>query len=300
MDGEVQISCCPPAERSAALRILHAGLPEDQQAGLVQALHALPQNSESAFQGLLVALRAKEMVGASWIQPAPGRTALLWPPSVNGPAAQQLMQTAAEWLDNENIVLAQILGSSWASYDLALLSMGGFKELAELAYLTVDRKYFPTKHPSSELQFEPYNKQDCSRLEDLISKTYQGSLDCPDLNGVREICDVIEGYLSQGTSGDEHWFFARKNRDDVGVLILTPHTTEQWELVYMGIIPLARGSGLGKQLVQFALWHSGCVGADRIVLAVDQANQPALNMYHSNGFVVWDRRTVFARFGRGQ
>jgi ribosomal protein S18 acetylase RimI-like enzyme len=35
---------------------------------------------------------------------------------------------------------------------------------------------------------------------------------------------------------------------------------------------------------------------ERIVLAVDAVNEPAVRMYRSAGFEMWDRRTVYIRF----
>ena len=37
-------------------------------------------------------------------------------------------------------------------------------------------------------------------------------------------------------------------------------------------------------------------GVERIVLAVDAENIPAIKMYNETGFMAWDRRTVFVRF----
>jgi ribosomal protein S18 acetylase RimI-like enzyme len=80
------------------------------------------------------------------------------------------------------------------------------------------------------------------------------------------------------------------------VLILAGHAAAgNWELVYMGVTPEARGRGLGANIVHFALNVAARGGAQRVVLAVDAANQPAVEMYRRAGFLEWERRTVFAR-----
>ena len=63
----------------------------------------------------------------------------------------------------------------------------------------------------------------------------------------------------------------------------------------MGVIPDARGNGFGSQIVRFAIARAAEAGAERLVLAVDQKNTPALAMYRDAGFTHWDRRTVYAR-----
>ena len=107
---------------------------------------------------------------------------------------------------------------------------------------------------------------------------------------------MLQGYAAQGTFSPDRWFFARSEDQDVGALILTEHAEgENWELVYMGVTPSGRGNGFGWQIVQFALWQAGRADVQRLILAVDEANEHALAVYRKAGFVVWDRRTVFAR-----
>jgi hypothetical protein len=84
------------------------------------------------------------------------------------------------------------------------------------------------------------------------------------------------------------------------------------ELVYMGIVPEARGFAHGVEIVRFAQWITGKLHqrendfkqksaqnakhtAMRMVLAVDAANSPAIATYASAGFQTWDRRGVFLR-----
>jgi len=81
------------------------------------------------------------------------------------------------------------------------------------------------------------------------------------------------------------------------VLLLADHpSARHWELVYMGLVPEARGRGWGRQITQHAQLMARRAGVDRIVLAVDAANSPALEMYRAAGFEKWDRRHVLVRF----
>ena len=290
------ISRCAPDAQADALRLLHAGLPEDQQTALVHALDALRGQSAEALSGLLVARDAQGLAGVAWAQLTPGKTAVLWPPAAESPAAVDLMRAIATFLSRQGVVLAQALAAPGATLDRDLLAAGEFQKLVELAYLTVDCQHFPAAQPQSELQFQSHANQQPDRLGRLLERTYKDSLDCPELNGVRNVADVLTGYAAQGNFAAERWFFVRDDRQDLGVLILTEHSAqENWELVYMGVVPEARGRGFGGQIVQFALWQARRAGAQRVVLAVDQTNQPALSMYGRAGFVVWDRRTVYAR-----
>jgi ribosomal protein S18 acetylase RimI-like enzyme len=146
------------------------------------------------------------------------------------------------------------------------------------------------------LHFVPRAGDKPQRLAALLEQTYIGTLDCPSLDGVRPMHDVLEGYKAQGQHSRGDWYFVQEYGVDVGALILTEHPGfGNWELVYMGVAPAARGRRHGDRITRFALDVAARRGAERLVLAVDQANAPALRAYERAGFVAWDRRIVYAR-----
>jgi ribosomal protein S18 acetylase RimI-like enzyme len=88
----------------------------------------------------------------------------------------------------------------------------------------------------------------------------------------------------------------RHAHQDVGCLLLAEHTgSASWELVYMGLLPEARGMGFGTSLVRYAQWLTGRAGYARLVLAVDASNGPAISCYSEAGFLAWDRRSVLLK-----
>ncbi len=287
---------CSPEQRTDALRVLHSGLPYGQQLALVQALQGTRDQGHAEFDGLLIALAADQVVAAAWAQLTPGRTAVVWLPDANSPAALALMRAMAEFLDACEVTLAQFLAADDEIVSLELLEAGGFHELAKLAYLAADQALFPRHCPTSQLEFSSHADDTPERLGELLVRTYEGSLDCPQLNGIRDSSDVLDGYRQQGTFDPERWFIVANQGEDIGTLILTVHSDSgNWELVYMGLVPEQRGNGFGREVLDYAMWKAGEGGAERLVLAVDQDNQPALENYERAGFVAWDRRTVYAR-----
>jgi ribosomal protein S18 acetylase RimI-like enzyme len=179
-----------------------------------------------------------------------------------------------------------------------MLESAGFSHLAELYYLTCEAARFATgRLPEHKLQFIPYDERGRARLGKLIEQTYVGTLDCPALNGARGMDDVITGYQATGVFRPEMWQVVRHDSEDVGVLLLADHpSARHWELVYMGLVPEARGRGWGRQITQHAQTLARLANVERIVLAVDAANSPALSMYRAAGFEMWDRRHVYVRF----
>ncbi len=301
MSAEFSICRCSLEQRADALRVLHSGLPHGQQLALVQALQGARDQTDAVFDGLLVALVADKVVAAAWAQLTPGRTAVVWLPDANSPAALALMRAMAEFLDEHEVTLAQFLAATDEPVSHELLEAGGIRELAKLAYLAADRDLFPTHRPTSQLAFSAHAGDEPERLGALLVRTYEGSLDCPQLNGIRNSADVLEGYRQQGKFAPERWFTVDHRGEDIGALIMTVHSDSgNWELVYMGLVPEHRGNGFGRKVLEFAMWQAGEGGAERLVLAVDQDNQPALENYERAGFVAWDRRTVYARLRPGK
>jgi ribosomal protein S18 acetylase RimI-like enzyme len=130
----------------------------------------------------------------------------------------------------------------------------------------------------------------------LVDATYVGTLDCPGLNGIRDIEDVLIGYRAVGVFDPGLWLFVRHEGKDVGCLILTAHPGHgTWELTYMGLIPQARGHGWGTDIARYAEWLAGKAGQSRVVLAMDAMNGPAIRMYAAAGFQAWDRKSVYLR-----
>src|SRR5206468_2654294 len=119
-----------------------------------------------------------------------------------------------------------------------------------------------------------------------ILDSYQQSLDCPKLSGLRHIEDIIAGHKATGEFDPTKWFLARdrSSGQGLGVLLLArAPRTDTVELVYLGLAPAARGRGLAKVMMRHALATAAHMGASRFCLAVDAENVPALKLYYAAG-----------------
>ena len=146
------------------------------------------------------------------------------------------------------------------------------------------------------LQYECYSSDAADRFAAVVERTYVGTRDCPRLDGVRPIGEVLDGYRAVGRFDPARWLVVAMRGNDVGCLLLADHPPHKlWEIVYMGIVPEARGNGFGLAVTRHAQWLAGKAGAERLVLAVDAANEPAIKGYAAAGFAGWDRRSVFLK-----
>jgi GNAT superfamily N-acetyltransferase len=132
------------------------------------------------------------------------------------------------------------------------------------------------------------------QFTDLLLSTFEDTLDCPELNGLRSGREVLESFLL-GAAYDEMdlWEIAWLNGRPAGCLLMTQHPNSVVEIAYMGLISAARFCGLGTSLVQRACEQAKRIGATTLVLAVDERNEPALKTYVRNGFQRHRRLQVY-------
>lgn len=298
MSASLAIAAVSPEDRPEALRLLFSRFEPPQAEEYVRLyLEAFDGAMDPA--GLLEARRAGQRVGAAFFQIETGRTAMIWPPRLvaNEPreTAVQLIETVARRLNQAEVRLANALLEA-DSPDAELLQTAGFRQFARLLYLVASEEAFPQQQPETAVELETYSAQNHDRMAATIEATYQGSLDCPAMDGLRPLDEVLAGYRGVGVYSPDRWFLVRVEGADAGCLLLADHPREEsWELVYMGVVGRFRGRGLGRQIVRWAQWLAGRAGRRRLVLAVDAANAPAVAMYQSTGMIVWDLRDCFSR-----
>jgi len=215
--------------------------------------------------------------------------------------AAGLLDEVCRFLSRRDVCLAQVLLEGNAQREAKALLQGGFQYLSELLYLVCPNSEFSMRPLATLLDFETYSAANHAQLAGIVEATYQQTRDCPQLNGARAIEDVLAGYRAAGVFDTSRWLIVRYQGADVGCLLLSDFPEyDNWELVYMGVVPSARGYGWGLQIVRWAQQRARQAGRQRLVLAVDAANEPAIRMYTEAGFQAWDRRTVYLKIFAAQ
>lgn len=282
------------------LSLVFRHLPAEDRGHRLRKLLEGARSGAGSLDGLWEARRGGRLVGGLLSEVQVGRTALVWPPrlvpgepTVTG---EQLLHRTSAFLVGRRVRVAHALLELGAEEDAAMLGAGGFGMLAELHYLASLEGSFPRSAPSTPLEFEPYSSAAHERMARMVEATYEETLDCPQLNGVRDTEDVLAGYRATGVFDPTRWLLVEHQGRDVGCLLLNDHPEqENWELVYMGLVPRARGNGWGRHIARKAQWLTRQAGRPRLVLAVDAANAPAVRMYWLVGFQCWDRKRAFLK-----
>lgn len=288
----------PQPRRLDALKMLSS---HDAGPSAAEIAAILLAHGPSSCEGLIEALRGDTRVGVAWSHLLAEDVASVIPPRTHADesreVSQRLLAATEAFLRGQRVSLAQaILPAMATGRDAETLAAAGYTHAADLAYMICSRDRFPNEPATTPFKLDAYTAQDRTRLARLVDRTYEGTLDCPTLNGLRTTDAVLAGYERSGDAGTSLWQIATDGGADIGCLLLSDFPRQdQWELNYMGLVSEARGRGWGRDLVQQSLWQARNAGRGAVVLGVDRANHPAVAMYQACGFDQWDCRAVWLR-----
>lgn len=218
---------------------------------------------------------------------SPGRTTLLLIPPIRpaGIDVGPIIEGVCNQLASGGVHLAQVLLDPADTAARTLFADHRFREMAELLYLQtgVRRTRLPPAIPPG-MTLRSYSPQTHELFVRAVGDSYQQSLDCPGLNGLREIDDVLTGHKASGEFDPRFWFVLCRQGSPIAVLLLNRvPRSDTAELVYLGLVPPFRGRGLGNLMLRHALHCVRQIGLERLSLAVDANNAPALNLYYRHG-----------------
>lgn len=275
--------------RRGALALMLTGEAKETAPAVDQFLR-FAESAKLCLDDLWIAERDGQPIVASLIVPSPGRTAMLFLSPVRHcqdlPVASEVIRCATFRQDHRETCLIQTLLDPSQQIERQALLTAGFKDLAQLRYMRCDvaGRGVPLQLHHS-IQMVNWKRSHRPLFASATEASYQDTLDCPGLLGLRHIDDVLDGHMATGQFIPDLWFALRCGGDPVGVMLMSrvPHGCGI-ELVYLGITPAWRRRHLGRHLVNHGLWLAPRYDASEMVLAVDENNTPAMVLYRSIGF----------------
>lgn len=317
----------PPAQRqAAAARLISETVPDRQEAARRLVSSASRHGIDLSLMWAVFSHTAR---GAGQIPrqvclatPGSGRTLLLF---LSGPDPALPLGDPGEQTEERRLVLeaaclgaqarlggalrlAQCLPEPSEHWAADALAAAGFMRIAELAYLHRDLAIpVPSDTPDGSdawpagVTVRPVHgaapgEPDHDLLLAALERSYQNTLDCPELCGLRETSDVLASHRAAGVFDPSLWWLVLRRGEPHGCLLLNPgHDGHSVELVYVGLSPELRGSGLGRSLLFHGLRAARRRGARLMSCAVDRRNTPALRLYEFTGFEEVAARVAFVR-----
>jgi mycothiol synthase len=292
-----------PEETPNAFRLIFGYLSDKDRDVRVANAVRLVHERELEASGILVARAGRDLLGAMVCLPVPGASALVWPPQVlpqtnRTVIEDRLLQYARSWLKQRGCKLAQTMLAAHESCLAIPLERNGFAHITRLWYMKheLDPRTFGESR-SQPLSYRTYPQSDTELFHETLVRTYEQTTDCPELNGVRTIDEILKGHRAQGVYDPERWWLALREQRPVGVLLATEIPDwEGWDISYVGVLPEYRRQGIGCALVVKALLEARQSRARQVSLAVDQRNRHAWNLYRRLGFEVYDEKEVYLCF----
>jgi len=224
-------------------------------------------------------------------------------------AACEHLKTLRTASGRPRVRLAQALpepGEAWFSQ---ALTRAAFVFVGDLAYM---RRHLGGPDRAGELAPEkiawPEGVRVC-RVSDLhgpreidaalltaLDASYEQTLDCPELCGLRETADVLDSHRATGEFDPSMWFVVYAGPEPAGCMLLSRCEDQgSVELVYLGLGPKLRGLGLGSQLMGLGVRVSASTGLGELACAVDTRNTPALRVYRQAGFTQFGVRRAMVK-----
>lgn len=255
---------------AAARRIFGTG---DQAARFLELI----STGQFDPRDLLVAVESGELRGAMIAQTLPGHLAVAAPPCADDDAiADLLVLTALDNLEDRGVRLAQAYLDPVA--DTAALERHGFCHITQIEYRRLrNGEVFALGDPILHFARE-FNE---TEFGSTLIATYEGSLDAPEANIGANAADVLAGYRHGNTS--PNWWLVSQNGTPVGVLLLA-EKGRVGEIEYFGVVPSARGRGIGAAILHHAISTFQRLGIKDLSVAVDVRNLPAGKLYDRLGF----------------
>lgn len=282
-------------EWTAALERALAHVPAGDRSARVEQCRHLLASGVLEPQGVFVARSEGAIAAAQICVPLAGAACLFWLPAADNPGADASVHAAVAWCRGWQCKIAQALAADTELERIGPLVRNGFRLITRLCHLERDFDHLPAVDPSI-VRLESYQAANAAQFAATLEKTYEGTLDCPELNGRRTTEEILAGHRGQGRFDPRFWWLAYAGAQPAGVLILVEMADAlSWELAYVGVVPQFRRHGVGRALALHAL-HAIADQATRVTLIVDERNGPARHLYESLRFRQVDASNVLLFF----
>jgi ribosomal protein S18 acetylase RimI-like enzyme len=287
-NSSIKCSSVPVEEIWQVLRWIHCDLSESDFASLIADVKPVLAADPALSPLELVDDGAR--IAAAYFVPLGGSVATLGGlRAIGGHETQagQILQEFQCQLNNAGIAQIQALVDVNDLSSKIVMLHSPFRQATTVRHLWFDLVNIGCTAEISLAGYtcQPANQVARSEIDALVEATFFGTLDCPDLEGLRSAADVVSGFLeSQDWNERLPWWVLRDGVKPIGCALVNKHAREIYELVYVGLIPSCRGRGLGRALIDFVIHDCRKLGGSFIATAVDTQNWPAGKIYDSLGF----------------
>jgi mycothiol synthase len=292
-----------PNQLDEAMRFLAAGSRRSLSASRLARKFVSLAHQAHNHPTIAWALGDNRPLGVAMTLDRPGNSAVIYhctatAAGVNPAATAAAIADVSQQALDRGLAFVQAVLSGTDDADAAMIRQAGFEHLADLETLRGDLPLpagDPLPHESS-LTFRPLSQTADGELEAVLAGTYEGSLDCPGLAGLRSAEDVLAGHRASHRFAPESWWIVDADTRPAGVCLVNDSTSgRSATVVYLGVIPEMRGRSIARSMVRHAASVAARSGHKSLRLGVDLRNAYARNAYLDEGLKPIRRSRVFIR-----
>ena len=257
------------------------------------------QHAISIDNQALCLLGDRVVAACLWI-PNPGKSAICYlPPTRYLPGIETYivacLKAAAEQAAAAGMKMIQGIFDIDETILPRIYQAAGYQPLAVLQFMQHSTRWtLPEVQLPDAYRLETYQPGNRELFKQAIGASYENTLDCPAMSGLRSLDDVIFGHQHAGAFDPALWLVAIHQMRGVGVLLLTRNPSlESLDVTYLGIGREHRGRHLGLFFMTQVRKMMQCTGARVSMLAVDERNTPAMHLYSKAGYRPAQRREVY-------
>jgi GNAT superfamily N-acetyltransferase len=300
MGGSVEIVPVGAEDVRRALRVVAAG--EGADIASEMRVEAMEATARAAAGPVIAwwALSSGRAAAAAAVLPGPGGTGMIFftQPEVRGVRREWLVAAvagAARQALAGDLAFVQSLAAPWRKAPMEVLAAAGFERLAELVYLRREVTRGDGRGEDAGVGWTHVGECGEAELARLLLLTYEDSIDCPRLYGLRTIEQTIAGHKGLGPHHSEWWWIATVQGRPAGCILLCESAASSGciEVAYMGVAAEFRRRGLGRRMLRRAAAMACRQGREALTVAVDAANTGAATLYADEGYREIDRRVAF-------
>ena len=192
---------CPESDRRLALSVLYRRMPEMLRPRLVADALAEAERGAIDLSGLWVAVKKDRIIGTLLTHALAGRAVAVWAPEIvpvwrRRTVAVTLVRAALHDLAKQGVLLAQALvDRSSPRSARGDLSRAGMPRVTQLVYMArPTAPPLPISPSVPRFVWRSFGPETEADFRAVLDRTYQGSLDMPELEGVRALDDVIAAH----------------------------------------------------------------------------------------------------------
>lgn len=163
------------------------------------------------------------------------------------------------------------------------LKKRGFKEFDDCFHMIC--KLDKTFNPSTGLKFKKVEKEEMRQFITLTEEFLRGSPDVALRKALEHILELPDEFLNRYFTVED-FYTAFEDEKPVGILNIN---TAKGLVSNVGVDPKQRGRGYGRQITLFGLQQLKRSGCEQAYLRVHVANEPAVHLYETLGFVKTQR-----------